>query len=235
MKIVSISDNILTYTITNKHGVYTCIADESDMDFLLGLNQSIHHMGYVYLWNYEGSKKEIGLHAILNNTPIGMYTDHINFNRRDNRRSNLRSATNGQNMMNRGKQANNTSGYKGVTWSKSANKWVAQLHHNGRHLHLGCFGSREEAAAAYDMAAIKLYQDFAHLNFSRTNYPDVMHNDIDLESKLQQNNTSGYKGVTKVRGRYRAIKNRVHLGYFDTAEQAAMAYETALLVDLPLN
>lgn len=238
MNILSTDNGVVTYTITDKYNVaHICIADEACIDLLLGIRQYIHSMGYVYVYNYRSNGKEIGLHAILNNTPLGYYTDHINLNKRDNRRSNLRSVTNAQNTVNREKQCNNTSGYKGVTWSKAVNKWAAQLHHNGRHLHLGCFDSKEDAAVAYDMAAIGLYQSFARLNFDRSNYPDVVENTIDLESVLQQNNTSGYKGVTKVRGRYRAIRDGTHLGYFNTPEEASAAYKLfgALLVDLPLN
>ena len=61
--------------------------------------------------------------------------DHANGDGLDNRWCNLRLATYGQNSANAGKRSNNTSGRKGVTWSKRAGKWEAQIQVAGRHLY----------------------------------------------------------------------------------------------------
>lgn len=61
-------------------------------------------------------------------------------------------------------QSNNTSGYKGVTWNKHAQKWLAHIRIHGKLLHLGCFSSPEEAARAYDEAALLFHGDTAILN-----------------------------------------------------------------------
>lgn len=75
--------------------------------------------------------------------------DHINGDPSDNRLSNLRAASNGENLRNRGAQRNNTSGFKGVYFSKAAQKWAAQIKLNGKPRYLGLYPTPEEAHAAY--------------------------------------------------------------------------------------
>ena len=90
--------------------------------------------------------------------------DHINGNSLDNRKLNLRICTNSQNLMNRGKNKNNTSGYKGVRLINSNKKWRAQIQYKKIFYHLGCFEKRIDAAKAYNEAAIKFHGEFANLN-----------------------------------------------------------------------
>lgn len=86
-------------------------------------------------------------------------SDHINGDKLDNRRVNLRPATRSQNMWNSRKQVNNTSGAKGVT--KHQGKWRADIGINGKRRYLGHFDSVKAAAAAYSIAAKELYGEFA--------------------------------------------------------------------------
>jgi hypothetical protein len=78
---------------------------------------------------------------------------------------NLRVCTSSQNGMNRGKQSDNTSGYKGVTWDKSKGKWQASIKVNQKTIFLGRFNNVIEAAKAYDEGAKKYHGAFARLNF----------------------------------------------------------------------
>jgi hypothetical protein len=74
---------------------------------------------------------------------------------------NLRPATNQQNQFNRGKLANNTSGYKGVSFHRQSGKWFAMIRANGRQNFLGAFDTAEEAGEVYRRAAIELHGEFA--------------------------------------------------------------------------
>ena len=77
------------------------------------------------------------------------WIDHINCKRADNRLANLRLVTPAENALNQGKSANNTSGYKGVSWSKSHKKWMAMCQINGNQKYLGRFDTAEKASSAY--------------------------------------------------------------------------------------
>ena len=109
--------------------------------------------------------KTIRLHIYLMDSPKGAKVDHKDGNGLNCQRYNLRFATKSQNAMNRGKNRNNKSGFKGVAWHKSRGKFVAQIAVNGRDIHLGCFQTAEAAARAYDEAAKKHHGEFAYLNF----------------------------------------------------------------------
>ena len=74
-----------------------------------------------------------------------LYVDHINHDLKDNRKANLRICTNQQNQMNRSISKNNTSGYKGVSFDKTKNKWFAQVALNRIPKFLGYYDTKEEA------------------------------------------------------------------------------------------
>lgn len=93
------------------------------------------------------------------------YVDHANGNGLDNRRANLRPATDSQNAMNRGLRSDNRSGFKGVSWSRARDRWVVEIQEHGVSHHLGIFTDLIEAAHAYDAAALTYFGEFARLNF----------------------------------------------------------------------
>lgn len=105
------------------------------------------------------------LHRAILNAAKDIDVDHINGDTLDNRRANLRLATNAENLRNRGKNKNNTSGYKGVTWDKYRQKWQARIKVNGKLLDLGRFETAEDAARTYDESARELHGEFAQTNF----------------------------------------------------------------------
>ena len=88
--------------------------------------------------------------------------DHVNGDPSDNRLCNLREATKSQNMMNIGKIKSNTSGVRGVGWSKASQKWRAYIRVNKKDIHLGLFESIEDAKKARVEAAIKYHGEFFH-------------------------------------------------------------------------
>lgn len=107
----------------------------------------------------------IWIHRVINNTPAGLDTDHVDGNGLNNQKSNLRSVTGSQNQGNTGKRRDNTSGFKGVTWDKHANKYTAQIRFNKEHIYLGLFTDPVDAARAYDSKALEIFGDFAQTNF----------------------------------------------------------------------
>lgn len=87
--------------------------------------------------------------------------DHWDKNRANNRISNLREATRAQNKSNSMKYKNNTSGYKGVSYRKDIEKFVARINVNGSSKYLGRFDTASDAHAAYWQAAQTLHGQFA--------------------------------------------------------------------------
>ena len=104
------------------------------------------------------------LHRSVIQAPDGWQVDHINHNKLDCRRANLRLCTHGQNITNRSSQARSTSQYKGVHFTK--NRWQATIQVNGKSIYLGRFTDEVDAALAYDAAARICHGEFAWLNFS---------------------------------------------------------------------
>ena len=100
----------------------------------------------------------IVMHRIIMNAPKGMMVDHINHNKLDNRKENLRVCTNSENQRNRGIPLNNSSGYKGV--SKMNKKWMAQLHVGNKTIYLGVFPTPELASQAYEDKCKEVYGEF---------------------------------------------------------------------------
>lgn len=117
----------------------------------------------VYFSNNK--QKHIYMHRqILGLTDPKINTDHINHNGLDNRRENLRPATNQQNHWN----SLPKKGYKGV---HNINfRWTSSIKHDGKLIHLGIFGTPEEAAKAYNEKAIEYFGEYANPNVVSKRY-----------------------------------------------------------------
>ena len=89
--------------------------------------------------------------------------DHINGNRLDNKFANLRLATCSQNLCNKGRQGNNTSGQKGVSWYKTRGQWIAVCYAQGKRNFLGYFTTIEAASKAYIDFATEQHGEFYHV------------------------------------------------------------------------
>jgi len=87
--------------------------------------------------------------------------DHKNGNKSDNRLANLRDVTKSLNMANVGRRKTNTSGFKGVSWSRWAGRWEARIQIAGKQKFLGYFGTPELAHAAYCAAAVEAFGECA--------------------------------------------------------------------------
>lgn len=124
--------------------------------------QAALRSGYGVFWDGEritGSHR-FAYESTVGPIPESLHLDHICHNRRCVNPEHLRPVTVKQNIENlAGPRVDNTSGYRGVTWDKKRNCWMAQVHHQGRCFHAGYFASREEAAVA---AADKRNELFTH-------------------------------------------------------------------------
>lgn len=116
----------------------------------------------------EGSKRRhVYMHREVLRIPDHLLVDHINRNSLDNRKANLRPATQAQNNYNQAKRRDRafSSKYKGVSRNRGKKRWQAVIHVNGKTIYLGSFQSEIQGARAYDRAARRHFGEFAAPNF----------------------------------------------------------------------
>lgn len=138
------------------------LVDDCDYAYLSQWNWYVNN-GYAFRTTSTG--KCIYMHRVILER-MGytnfVFGDHIDRDRADNRRQNLRPATSRQSNCNQSKRRNNTTGYIGVT--KDRDKWRARIRTPGGRIHLGCFDDKKDAALAYNKAARNYHGEFAVLN-----------------------------------------------------------------------
>lgn len=110
----------------------------------------------------DGTRTSRHMHAAITGWD---FVDHIDGNGLNNTRGNLRPADRAQNSCNSRRRTDNKSGYRGVSWSRTNDKWRAVIHRYGKRTHLGYYATADEAARAYDDAAREMHGAFATLNF----------------------------------------------------------------------
>lgn len=120
------------------------LVDNEDFESINKWKWHFDSTGYAV---HKGNGK-VYMHQLVNKTPKGLFTDHINRNKLDNRRKNLRTCTQSMNMFNTGKQKNNTSGHTGVVWYKRDKTWQAQIKLNQKLIFLGRFTNIRDAIIA---------------------------------------------------------------------------------------
>lgn len=133
------------------------LIDESDTHKIVGMSWHLTARGYVRSAFGGGTS----LHRLIMDAPDGLVVDHINGNALDNRRSNLRLATQSENLRNR-TPSDKRSLPKGVR--KSGGRFFAQISHNHKCFYLGMYDTPEAAARAYDQKAMELHGEFARPN-----------------------------------------------------------------------
>lgn len=131
--------------LTRPEGV---LVDDCDLSLL---NSRTWHLddGYLRTTIHEGGRtRRPRFHRMLMQPPPGFQVDHINGNRLDNRRCNLRVVTPKVNAQNIWRTKRNTSGYRGVSFDRRRNRWFAQCWSNGKNNWLGYHATLEDAADA---------------------------------------------------------------------------------------
>ena len=145
------------------------IVDDSDFKFLNQWNWFCNNNGYAVRNEPTGVKKPrqiaILMHRQIIKTPKGMETDHLNHNRLDNRKSNLRVCIKSQNQWHQKVRSGGSSKYKGVSVKTKRNKkFCAAIRFLGKVYLLGSFYNEKDAAIAYNKKAKELHGEFALLN-----------------------------------------------------------------------
>lgn len=144
------------------------IVDDADFEYLNQWKWHISSKGYAirreHLSGGHGNEKFrfVLLHRQLMTPSDKQQVDHLNGDKLDNRKANLRLCTPGENQSNRGLQSNNTSGYKGVF--AYGTRWRARIVTGRKNINLGVFDTKEQAALAYNEAALIHHGTFAKLN-----------------------------------------------------------------------
>ena len=127
----------------------------------------------------------------------GLCIDHISGDTLDNRKANLRVCSYAENSHNMSKMEHNSTGYKGIV--SHMGKYAANIHAEDRSVYLGRYDTPEEAAKAYDMAAIHYFKDYARTNFPKENYTPEAINELVEQIRLRK--------ITPVKRKYHFVEH----------------------------
>lgn len=137
MKVVKISQN------------KQAIVDDEDFARVINWRWSHHHTGYVVR-----GKPQISLHRFIMGAKKGQYVDHVNGDRLDNRKENLRFCTRKQNQW-------NTRSYDGIHWRGDREAWIVRMRVDGRMKYIGYFKEKKDAEEARRQASLKYHGRFS--------------------------------------------------------------------------
>lgn len=136
--------------------------DKADWPLVKDIKWSVNNSGYA-----SGRDKRTGktvfMHHIICPPLPGELTDHIDGDKRNNRRGNLRSVTRSVNIARQPHNCRNTSGRKGVAWDKSRNKWTVVMKINGKSTTVGRCDSFDDAVSLRQSMELKLYGEIPKL------------------------------------------------------------------------
>lgn len=205
---------------------------DDEMEQSLSQHRWCVNRGYACRMDYSngGKGRLIYMARAIMDAPDGADVDHVNGNPLDNRRINLRLATDSQNAKNR-LFRRNSSGYCGVVWVKRIGRWQAAITANGKRMHLGYFDTPKAASDVYQKAATEHFGEF---KTCAVIVPEPVITKTACRPPLTAKNTSGINGVSFDNGRQRwlayvRVDNKtIRLGRFKTQEEAIAARDVFL-------
>lgn len=200
--------------------------DDDDFELVNKYRWNLDSNGYVVtvIIADNNKKTRLPMHRLIMNMredEKDIDVDHINHDRTDNRKENLRRATRSQNNMNNSVRKNKISKYKGVMFDKYRNKWKVRIKVDGKEIAIGRFNNEIEAARAYDIYAEKYFGEFANTNKIDESINPNFPKRIDKISKYL--NVTYDKRVNKWRARKTVNGHRINLGYFKFEYDAYLA------------
>ena len=141
------------------------IVDDKDYE-KLSKHRWYYNQGYALraITLDSGNQAWIKMHTAIMGKIKGLEIDHINGDRLDNRKENLRHVTHLQNVQNKASDKNTSSQYKGVHWCKERKRWKSQIAIDGKHYHLGLYRNEKDAAYVYNVWAEYFFGAYARLN-----------------------------------------------------------------------
>lgn len=136
------------------------LVDDEDYDKISRYKWRYNKNGYAMAHDILENKVDVYMHRLVNKTAVGFHTDHINHDKLDNRKENLRTATSSQNAFNTGLYSHNTSGHKGLYWYERYKKWEVYINVHGERIYLKRFKNLQDALDARKNAELKYCESF---------------------------------------------------------------------------
>lgn len=147
------------------------IVDDEDYQYLSQFKWYYNkHRGYAHFGGRHSDlfRNKALMHRVIlglnDKSSSHIEVDHINRDKLDNRKSNLRLCDHSSNQSNSKLRVNNSSGYRGVHWNKATKMWRCKITRHGKTYELGYFSDRIEAAKVYNDHSVNLFGEFAYLN-----------------------------------------------------------------------
>lgn len=160
------------YELLNEYGIgYTTkeekfYFDIEDFDLIKEYCWSMNKQGYLLAKRRDGVNKTIYMHRLLMQNKLEkenkkLQVDHVDCNKANNRKSNLRLVTSQQNRMNRKPMKNNTSGVPGVSYHSQSGLWSASIQYKKKKLYIGAYKDKREAIRARRKVEKRLFGEYA--------------------------------------------------------------------------
>ena len=154
-----------------KHGEFKVLIDAEDFykvkDFKWYINMDKN--GKIFYVVHSKNKRKIKIHRIITDCPDGKVVDHINGDQLDNRKINLRICSIKENSRNKKdiyRKSSTSSYYRGVVYMPKLKNYQAGIKVDNKKIHLGYFKNQDQAAIAYNIAAVKYFGEFAKPNIN---------------------------------------------------------------------